>query len=240
MKKRLIGVMTCGFLAADPVLAADLPVKTPAYVAPAGILSGYDWTGCYVGLEAGAAWQKVRNDFSFSGAPPFTADGRSNGNGALAGGYGGCNYQTNRLVLGIEGDGDWTGINGINSAENGDFMKLSTRWLATARGRAGVAWSNALFFATAGVAFSGARSEVTDLGEQEQIYRKLTGWTVGGGLEYGFTNNVIGRVEYRYYDFGTKPFSFPINGYTERHDIVIHTVRFGITYKFDDILAPYN
>jgi outer membrane immunogenic protein len=79
----------------------------------------------------------------------------------------------------------------------------------------------------------GARSSVLDLGEQEQIRKTLTGWTVGGGWEYAFAPNFTGRIEYRYSDFGTNDFVFPVNGYTERHnDIHMHAVRVGLTYRF--------
>ena len=39
----------------------------------------------------------------------FTGNG-ANGWGAIAGGQIGCNYQINQLVVGIEGDGVWSGI----------------------------------------------------------------------------------------------------------------------------------
>jgi outer membrane immunogenic protein len=47
------------------------------------------------------------------------------------------------------------------------------------RARAGVAFGQALIYATGGFAFAD----------------DATGWTVGGGLEYAFTNNLSAKIE---------------------------------------------
>jgi opacity protein-like surface antigen len=54
------------FLAIGAVTAsaADLPVKAPAYKAPQAL---YNWTGFYVGLNAGGAWNDTRDDVFPSG-----------------------------------------------------------------------------------------------------------------------------------------------------------------------------
>ena len=47
------------------------------------------------------------------------------------------------------------------------------------------------------------------------------GWTAGGGLEYAFTNNPVGRVEYRSSDLGAfscSPLVFA--GFAENHRII--------------------
>ncbi|MGO9358193.1 MAG: hypothetical protein ACLP1D_11020, partial [Xanthobacteraceae bacterium] len=61
--------------------AADLPVKaTPYYKAP--VAKVYDWTGFYVGVNAGAGM-----DRSYTGLSAFgsTAQSRIGGNGVLGG-----------------------------------------------------------------------------------------------------------------------------------------------------------
>mgnify|MGYP003949877621 CR=1 FL=1 len=76
-------------------------------------------------------------------------------------------------------------------------------WLASVTGRLGYTWGPGLIYAKGGVAFrddsgltgtGGFVGSVTD--------RKETGYTVGGGLEYLFTQNWSGKIEYQYYDFG--------------------------------------
>jgi outer membrane immunogenic protein len=61
------------------------------------------------------------------------------------------------------------------------------------------------------------------------------GWTAGAGVDYAFTNDVFGRVEYRYSDLGTASF---VNMLTNSGDAgnkaPISDVRVGIAYKFGD------
>ncbi len=40
--------------------------------------------------------------------------------------------------------------------------------------------------------------------------KKLAVYTVGAGVDYAFTNNIFGRVEYRYTDFGSKTFDLAV------------------------------
>jgi outer membrane immunogenic protein len=54
----------------------------------------------------------------------------------------------------------------------------------------------------------------------------FTGWTAGLGAEHAFTDNWLGRAEYRYYDFGTEDIT------RGEVDLSMHTVSVGIAYKF--------
>ena len=230
MRQMIFAAAAAVAFAGSSALAADFPVKAPYYKAPHG---AYGWTGCYVGVQGGFGSIRSNNSFSSSGNPPYTLEENTNGDGGLFGGHLGCNYQYNQWVLGLEGDGEWAGIKGDDGGARGDINELSARWLASVRGRLGVTIGSSLLYATGGVAFMGARSSVLDPGEQESIRRTLTGWTIGGGWEYAFAHNLSARVEYRFTDFGTEGFVFPVNGYTERHnDLHVHAVRVGLTYRF--------
>ena len=58
------------------------------------------------------------------------------------------------------------------------------------------------------------------------------GYTVGGGLEYLFTQNWSGKVEYQYYDLGTVNFVGPVGAAgTFRNDQ--HTIKVGLNYRFN-------
>ncbi|SEM13551.1 Outer membrane protein beta-barrel domain-containing protein, partial [Bosea lupini] len=55
-----------------------------------------------------------------------------------------------------------------------------------------------------------------------------TGWTVGGGVEYAFTNNLVGGVEYLYVDLGDKRV---FNG-GDKVSTDFSVVRARLSYKF--------
>ena len=61
------------------------------------------------------------------------------------------------------------------------------------------------------------------------------GYTVGGGLEYLFTQNWSGKIEYQFYDFGTRTALFTdATGFTDvrfRNDE--HTIKVGLNYRFN-------
>jgi outer membrane immunogenic protein len=65
-------------------------------------------------------------------------------------------------------------------------------------------------------------------GTSESVSGTSTGWTAGGGIEWGFTQNWTARVEYLYVDLGTNSFSFPISGRTTMFDDAFNVVRFGL------------
>ena len=60
-----------------------------------------------------------------------------------------------------------------------------------------------LLYATAGGAAKDL--EVTTGGVSES--NTMIGWTAGGGADIMVTDNVFGRVEYRYTDFGSDTFN---------------------------------
>ncbi len=85
----------------------------------------YDWTGFYIGANGGYGWGTDDTvDFSYTGIPGCPGVGcpaslSVNTEGFLAGGHAGANWQHNMWVLGVEGDADWSDINGSASVLSG-------------------------------------------------------------------------------------------------------------------------
>lgn len=109
--------------------------------------------------------------------------------------------------------------------------------------RAGYAVDTWLFYATGGAAL--ARGKFTASGdykgsEPDSRYIPLTtsdsqthiGWTVGAGIEKAFTPNLIGRLEARYTDFGSKSYNLGNFGEDVKADWHQATVSVGLSYKF--------
>jgi hypothetical protein len=72
-------------------------------------------------------------------------------------------------------------------------VQIDGTWFGTLRARAGVAFDRALIYATGGLAFSGADDNNRfGIGSDDDIN---WGWTVGGGVEYAFTNNLTFKIE---------------------------------------------
>src|SRR6266851_5433214 len=92
--------------------AADLPRKAPAYTPPPPAPI-YSWTGCYVGANIGAGWQKNKpHDPSWLDplGNPWEL-GSVTDTGVVGGGQAGCNYQFagTGFVVGIQGMFDGAG-----------------------------------------------------------------------------------------------------------------------------------
>jgi outer membrane immunogenic protein len=56
----------------------------------------------------------------------------------------------------------------------------------------------------------------------------MTGWTLGAGVEYKFTESLHAKLEYRYSDYG----DFTENYKGMKTDYTTNKVYMGISYKF--------
>jgi len=239
--------------------AADLLVKAPP-PPPA-----FSWTGCYLGLNGGfgASGSDFTSrvdpgthlvdpaDLTAAGA---TGIGSANDSGFIGGGQAGCNYQTGTFVAGIEGDYDYfsskptfTDPNGVLGT--GDTVtitqSLRTDSLATIRPRIGIVSDRNLIYATGGVAFARvsyaqyyADTVNAALGTATAS-KTLTGWTLGAGWEWAWTDHVSVKTEYLFAKFPTLNAVGAIadnaggtNPLSGSADLTIQTVRMGLNYRF--------
>jgi outer membrane immunogenic protein len=185
--------------------AADLPAAPPVYKAPAVYAPPvFSWTGFYIGGNLGAAWSNGNYTDSL-----FGLNWTNGGNRAsfIGGGQIGGNYQINNFVIGAEADFDWL-ANNNNSGPgillpNGTTLRVSAnnRWVTTLAARFGVTFDHALLYAKGGGGWVGAGNfAVTNVGTGAVVTASNSntnsGWLVGGGLEYAFTQNWTVRAEY--------------------------------------------
>ncbi|WP_315855209.1 porin family protein [Chenggangzhangella methanolivorans] len=122
--------------------------------------------------------------------------------GALIGGYAGYNFQFDNspIVIGAETDFNWSDQDDKISFGPLGSVKADVKWAGATRGRVGLAFDRFLAYGAAGVAYSRVKGNAAGITSS----RTFTGWTAGGGLEYAFTDSVVGRAEYRYSDYGRR------------------------------------
>jgi outer membrane immunogenic protein len=164
--------------------------------------------------------------------PGAVSTGNFNTNGWLAGGTVGGNIQWGAVVLGIEGDWDWSNINGTNSSLAACLpggCETKADWLATVRGRAGWAIDRVLLYGTGGAAFAPVQA-----GFNGGPFQSTTqvGWTAGAGLEFAFAPNWTAKAEYLYADLGSSNCTVDCFGNTSVK-FTESIVRAGINFKFN-------
>jgi outer membrane immunogenic protein len=87
-----------------------------------------------------------------------------------------------------------------------------------------------MIFGTGGLA-------IADLNFQEGVNPpvltggKYTGFSVGGGVEYAFNRNLLGRLQYIYDDFGSKNY-LAADGGIYRVSLTGQTLRGALSWKF--------
>ncbi len=189
MKRFVVACVGLLAFAAGTAAAADLPPRyPPPYRAP--IYSPvYNWTGFYLGINGGGGWGRTQWD----GIDKFDVSG------GLIGGTIGYNWQFSQVVVGIEGDIDWSGIRGTTTTLCGPGCETRNHWLATVRGRVGYAFDRFLPYLTAGLAVGDINANVPGFPGGSIT---TAGWTVGGGLEVGIVSNVSVKAEYLFVDLG--------------------------------------
>ena len=143
--------------------------------------SSYDWSGGYVGANAGAASNntELKSNYEYVGQSDpgeetltliddldysTTADDIVFSGGILAG----YNWQMSGIVFGVEGDFNYLDFSGSVSNDVSDVMSqvmepeettakdkihYESNWFGTVRARLGYAMNNVLFYGTGGLAY---------------------------------------------------------------------------------------
>lgn len=200
--------------AADAIIFQDATPYTPAAAAQ------FDWSGFYLGVDGGYVWTRA----SVAGLT-------DNFNGGLLGAHTGYNIQHDDFVFGLEGNiaYTWNSLTVQYSVAPPADLSMGTDWQGSVRARAGFALDRTFIYGTAGVAFTQiyAKLDSGTLGSVKEN-RKLTGWTLGAGVEHALTDNWTVRGEYRYSDYGR----LDRGPGALDPKITEHALRAGVSFKF--------
>jgi outer membrane immunogenic protein len=261
LKLAAIAALASPFALAAAAHAADLAVKAPAAART------YNWAGCYIGANGGGA--DSGSNFTTAigtGTHLAPADialveeggiGSANDPSFLGGGQVGCNWQSDTVVYGLEGDFDYFRsnphvINGTATLSDGATsftvsQALTTSYLATLRPRLGVAADKNLFYITGGAAFTKASytqgyvdAAIPPGTGVASGSKTFVGWTAGAGWEYAWNDHWILRLEYLFTSFpgsvsatglitDAAGGSNPLQGSA---NLVVQTARAGVNFKF--------
>jgi outer membrane immunogenic protein len=244
MKRRLLLSIAAGAVMATSAGAADLGGATD--YAPAA--SPFTWTGFYLGAHAGYGWSDKDWTLIDNAGPGDSNQFGSvvtshDADGGLGGFQIGYNHQFNGVVLGLESEFSWTGMDGYSTWLNEDdlFRDASTDidWIITLAGRVGVTFDRTLVYAKGGVAW--ADESFSHTGGSDTNVRfftgdnTATGWLIGAGLEYAMDQNWSIKAEYNYIDFGDERVSVTDGERTAIFDIDqdLQIAKIGINYRFD-------
>lgn len=194
-----------------------------AAVAPS---QNYDWTGLYLGIDAGVGWAgQSASDVACASCEALPVSDTLRGSSAVGGLYGGYNLTFARSwLVGVEGDWSWTHLDDTASTPNLSAQICcvgqpianqpvtwrDVNWLASLRGRLGLIPTPAiLLYATGGAAWTKVSYSALDLFTNGcpncgavSFGQSKSGYVVGGGVEYTpWADNWLLKAEYLYYHF---------------------------------------
>jgi outer membrane immunogenic protein len=135
--------------------AADLPLPEPSRPATFYDEKGpyTNWAGAYLGLNGGYALGSSQWTMGGLGTDVF------NTSGFVFGGTAGFNIPVSAVLVGLEGDLDWSGLSAstvncaVNSSGATAACQTKSNLLGTVRARMGYAFDRTLIYVTGGAAF---------------------------------------------------------------------------------------
>ncbi len=204
------------------------------------------WTGFYLGVNGGYAWNATDGKFAYPGlaascngrcTPGYGPFGGLGPDGGFGGGQIGYNWQGAAghpsLVLGVEADIQGADIGGKAVESQGFTEQTNLDWFGTVRGRLGYAMDRSLIYFTGGFAYGELRNSV-DSGAFK-FDGVAAGYVLGGGLEYKLDPAWSLKAEYQYINLGKND---PTTGsgitqsFWKVNDDAFNTARLGLNYHF--------
>ena len=224
---RAIGIAIVAAAVSGSAMAADVPVKAPAYARPAAP-PPYNWSGLYLGANVGGAWSnRTLNIAGAAWDDPFSS--------AFIGGFQlGYNLQAGQFLVGVEGDFDWAtfGRPGFSVSSPLGPVEFFDRqkWISTVAARFGITVDRWLAYSKVGGGWA-QDSAVFTFPNGAPIWTGTNtrgGWLLGGGIEYGFKPNWTVKLEYDYLKLGN--WTVPTIPAEWRRDVQM--IKMGMNYKF--------
>lgn len=191
--------MTLIAASSSAATAADLAGR-PYVKAPAAVAAVVDWSGLYVGANAGyAASHECWDVIAANG--PTVPDGCPNARGGFVGGQVGYRWQVGNWVLGVEAQGDWADLAGSVRAASVLPASNETRVdrFGVFTGQLGYAVNSALIYLKGGAAVTSNKFTAVNINVPTfTSVASDTRWgaALGIGLEYGFGSGWSVAVEY--------------------------------------------
>lgn len=225
-----IGAM---MLASGSALAADLPTPTVN-----------EWTGFYIGLQAGYSWMDTNGGYDHNdpGSPypdnmkSFNTDLQPSG--VVLGGQVGADYQfDNNVVIGAEFSAAYLGLEDkmndqlaryFNPSSN-DTISSDVNFQALLTARLGYAIGSTLPYVKGG--YSWANSEFKDTQGPHKIENTLGGWALGGGVEQKLTEHISAKVEYMHVWYDEETY-FNGQAYQASSEPSQNTITAAVNYRF--------
>lgn len=233
--------------------AADLPVRMPTKAPLLAPVSAYEWSGFYIGLNAGgASSHQCLTIFSDNNRPVGpTLEGCNDATGGVFGGQVGYRWQVTNWVFGLEAQGDWAGLRGSNAVlpvliPATNETRVDAIGLFT--GQIGYAWNSVLWYVKGGAAVTNNKYS-TFFTANNVIYNQASesrwGGVIGTGIEFGFAPNWSVAVEYDHLFLGTKSVTFPptaiavTRSVDVKQDVDMGTVRLNYRFGGSPVVARY-
>jgi outer membrane immunogenic protein len=246
MRNSLKLTIAGALLAGSVGVASAADLRRPPPPPPPPPIPMYNWSGFYIGVQGGFGWADLDHTLVTTGlilpGDRFTTET----SGGLFGGTVGFNWQAGAWVFGFEADYAWADISRrFDNCFGIAFVTCRTGLdsFGTARLRLGGAWGPALIYATGGLAFGDHVAEVIDERFDPRVSfgrsEFAVGWTVGGGIEWGFAPGWSFKAEALYFDLDVDRLNTANFVVNDRdilgidHQLTGVIVRGGINYRFN-------
>jgi outer membrane immunogenic protein len=241
MKKIVLSMVAAATVSSVAMAGGD--------IAPVPVTPVDNWSGFYVGLQAGYNWGDADLDAYNDNRGGHVGTASFDVDGMVAGIYAGYNWLlADDWLIGVEGEWNYVDASDAthpirdNDGMEVDYItvKVTQDWEASLRARVGKVMGDYLPYITGGIAWTsvnvkadnqGGGNHVGTVVDDDQIF---IGWTIGAGVEMAISENLHARVQYRYTDYGDEDFN-PLYDDIEGHgnvDYNSHMLTVGLSYRF--------
>lgn len=204
-RKQLLATAAVVALGGTTAHAADMAIRGATVPA----VPYAQWEGAYIGGHVGIVSQDAScstTQYAFDASCGALHESQViRTTGMLAGLQAGWDWQDRYFVYGIAADWSWTNLKHTLSSDQGSFaFNAKTDWLASFRGRMGLALDSTMVYITGGVALADIQNSNSATGNTyNQMSGTQVGWVAGLGVEHKFNPHWSAFAEMLYYDFGT-------------------------------------